>query len=347
MNEDDQIFSARRAMSRRALLVGATTATANLIACGAEAEARPRRIPVILDTDIGDDIDDTWALGLLLRCPELELKLVLTDFGKPEYRAALAAKFLTQVGRSEIPVGLGVPSTLPESGPQTEWVRDFSLKRYRGHVYKDGVRALIDVVMRSRERVTIIAIGPAPNLVAALDREPRIAERANIVGMFGSVRRGYGDRPTPDAEYNVARDVRACQRVFTASWPLCITPLDTCGRVNLYGERYQKLLRSQDKITKTILENYEVWERTVNRKPELKLNQNQTSTLFDTVAVYLAATQSANRDLVKMETLGIRVDDAGYTREAAGAKRIEVATEWKNLDGFHDFLVERLTRSVR
>ncbi len=35
-------------------------------------------IPVILDTDIGADIDDTWALAILLRSSELDLKLVTT-----------------------------------------------------------------------------------------------------------------------------------------------------------------------------------------------------------------------------------------------------------------------------
>src|SRR5580698_10032702 len=52
------------------------------------------RIPVILATDIGDDIDDTWALGFLLKCPELDLKLVLTEYGKAQYRAKLIGKFL-------------------------------------------------------------------------------------------------------------------------------------------------------------------------------------------------------------------------------------------------------------
>jgi len=37
-----------------------------------------KKIPVILDTDIGIDIDDTWALGLLLKCPELDVKLITT-----------------------------------------------------------------------------------------------------------------------------------------------------------------------------------------------------------------------------------------------------------------------------
>ena len=65
-------------------------------------------IPVIFDTDIGDDIDDTWALGFLLRCPELDLKLAVGDNGKPEYRAKLLARFLERAGRGDVPVGIGL-----------------------------------------------------------------------------------------------------------------------------------------------------------------------------------------------------------------------------------------------
>jgi len=47
-------------------------------------------VPVIFDTDIGSDIDDTWALAFLLRCPELDVGLLTTDRGRPAYRAKLA-----------------------------------------------------------------------------------------------------------------------------------------------------------------------------------------------------------------------------------------------------------------
>ena len=62
--------------------------------------AMPKKIPVILDTDIGDDIDDTWALVMLLKSPELDLKLVVTDFGKAPYRAKIAARILETAGRN-------------------------------------------------------------------------------------------------------------------------------------------------------------------------------------------------------------------------------------------------------
>ncbi|MGB9604069.1 MAG: hypothetical protein ACPMAG_14890, partial [Limisphaerales bacterium] len=71
-----------------------------------------KRISVILDTDIGDDIDDTWALGLLLKSPELDVKLVVGDYGKPLYRAKIIAKFLETVGRTDIPIGMGIDTSV-------------------------------------------------------------------------------------------------------------------------------------------------------------------------------------------------------------------------------------------
>ena len=71
------------------------------------AKRPAERIPVILDTDIGDDIDDTWALAMLLRSPQLDLKLVTTTYGKSEYRAKIIAKMLTVDNRTDVPVGVG------------------------------------------------------------------------------------------------------------------------------------------------------------------------------------------------------------------------------------------------
>jgi inosine-uridine nucleoside N-ribohydrolase len=67
-----------------------------------------RKIPVILDTDIGGDIDDTWALAMMLRCPELDIKLVVSDTGNTTYRAKIIAKILHIAGRTDIAVGIGI-----------------------------------------------------------------------------------------------------------------------------------------------------------------------------------------------------------------------------------------------
>ena len=84
-----------------ALLLPAFTAAA-------AAAPPPRPVPVILDTDIGDDIDDTWALALALKSPELDMKLVVTDYGNTEHRAKIVARVLEVAGRTDIPIGIGI-----------------------------------------------------------------------------------------------------------------------------------------------------------------------------------------------------------------------------------------------
>jgi len=57
-------------------------------------------IPVIIDTDIGTDIDDTWALAYLLNSKEIDIKLVLTESHNTPARAKVAAKFFNTSGKN-------------------------------------------------------------------------------------------------------------------------------------------------------------------------------------------------------------------------------------------------------
>ncbi len=300
--------------------------------------AKPAPIPVILDTDIGDDIDDTWALGLLLRSPELDLKLVVGDRGAAQYRARLLAKLLERAGRSDVPVGVGLDVEPHEEGRQSEWVKGYDLKKYPGTIHTNGVQALIDAIMNSERPVTLICIGPVPNIAEALKREPRIAKKARFVGMYGSVRVGYGGDKKPAAEWNVKCNPKACQAVFTAPWNMAITPLDTCGVVTLTGEKYRRVRDSQDRIAADIIANYRVWAAADPKAPK-DMADTRSSTLFDAVAIYLAI----RHDLCVMEKLRLRVNDDGFTVIDPRAKEINVATSWKDLGGFEDWMVERLT----
>jgi inosine-uridine nucleoside N-ribohydrolase len=311
---------------------------------------QPRGKPVILDTDICDDIDDTWAISLLLQSPELDCRLITTAVGNTEAKAKVVAKFLHRVGRTDIPVGIGVKQR-DGAHRQTGWAEEYELGSYPGTVYKDGVQALIETIMKAPARVTLIATGPLPNVAEALKREPRIAEKADFVGMHGSVFVGYGGRNQPDAEYNIKQDVEAAKRVFTAPWPMTITPLDTCGLVDLEGENYQKVLKRNSAVTSNLLQNYRVWyqeglrprkdldEANLNRLVNDKLNHSST-TLFDTVAIYLAL----SRDLVEMKRVPLRITDDGFTRVEEGGKAVDCAVKWKDLGGYERWLADRLTK---
>jgi len=295
-------------------------------------------IPVILDTDIGGDIDDTWALAMLLKSPELDLKLVTTCHRNTPYRARITAKLLEVAGRTDVAVGVGIKSEDTEQR-QAPWVKGYGLESYPGKVHQDGVGALVDTIMSSAEPVTLIAIGPAMNIAAALEREPRIAENSRIVGMFGNVRTGFGDSKVPIPEYNVKVDVPASRKVFTAGWDMTITPLDTCGSVVLRNEKYFRVRDCGDPVIRALIENYRHWHVGAGYEPRDFSEVAKSSILFDTVAVFLAF----STDFLEMEDLDIAIEDDGLTAVGAGGKKVHTAVRWKDMAGFEDFLVGRLT----
>jgi len=314
-------------------------------ACSQQPATRPAptakvteidRIPVILDTDIGDDIDDTWALALLLNMPEVDLKMVLTDFGDTRARAAIAAKFLEASARSEIPVGIG--TFMGEADlPQSAWAGDYDISRYPGTVYENGVQALIDMVMQSPGEVVIVAIGPVPNIQEALERQPAIADKARIVSMSGSVYVGYDGKPTPDAEYNVAKDPAATRAMYGAKWDVLLAPLDTCGTLRLQGDLYQKILDSTKPEIRALIENYRIWAKRVSHvsvDPDV-----ESSVLFDAQAASMVIEQK----WFEIDKVRLEVMNDGFTRRSEEGSQVRAALKWKDKPGFEAWLADRLT----
>jgi len=297
-----------------------------------------RPIPVILDTDIGGDIDDTWALGMLLKSPELDLKMVVADTGDTVYRAKIIARMLEIAGRTDVPVGIGLRQPARDY-PQAPWVDGYELARYPGKVFEDGVEAMIRLLMDAPEPITLICIGPVPNIGAALEREPRIAARTRFVGMHGSIRRQHDGKEGAIAEYNVVTDVPACQKAFSAPWQqMRITPLDTCGRVRLTGEPYKKARDATDPVARAVIENYRIWAKAHSWSDA----ETASSILFDTVAIHLAY---STRYLV-MEKMRLRVTDDGFTVPDANAREMNVAIDWADLPAYETFLANRMVRPV-
>ncbi len=196
------------------------------------AVAQGASIPVILDTDIGDDIDDTWALAMLLGMPEVDLKLIVTDYGNTPERTRLAAKILQRVGRTDIPIGTGI-KTGDEPLTQKRWVGDFDLGTYPGKVHEDGVAALIDTILAQPDVITVITIGPVPNIKEALRRNPQIATKARIVCTGGRIYKGFENGGKPWADWNVRADAPSWQAMVAAPWTITTSPLDASGELVL------------------------------------------------------------------------------------------------------------------
>src|SRR5436190_20600183 len=83
------------------------------------SKCAPGPVPIILDTDIGTDLDDAYALVLAARSPQLHLLAVTTVYGQVDVRSAIARKLLLLMGEDKIPVASGRPEAL--DGHKAAW----------------------------------------------------------------------------------------------------------------------------------------------------------------------------------------------------------------------------------
>ena len=89
---------------------------------------------VVLDTDIGTDIDDAWALGYALKSPTFQLLGVTVSDADTRQRARLACKLLSRLGRTDVPVATGrqTPAVPPDRVDyQFMWAEDFQVQACR------------------------------------------------------------------------------------------------------------------------------------------------------------------------------------------------------------------------
>lgn len=296
------------------------------------------KIPVILDTDIGMDVDDVWALAFLLCCPELDVRLVVSSTGDTHYGAAIAGKLLELANRTDVTLGIGLPL---DEQPKTHlnWLGDYTVADYPGAVKVDGVGAIIDTIENSPESVTVISIGPLANLASALARAPNLVNNSRFIGMHGSLRVGYLGKAKPSREYNIRKHTQAAQRTFTTPWNFTLTPLDSCGDIHIDNQRLARLRDSEQPLVQAVIANHTGWFEAIDWPiTELIDPAVSSSILFDTVAVYLGFSDA----LLQMETLNILITDDARMLEDATGQPMQIATGWKDQARFLDLVTDRL-----
>lgn len=303
-----------RSLKRWAAL--ALLALASGAAAAAPASAPPAQ-KVVVSTDIGDDIDDAFALALLLRSPELDVLGIASAWGDTALRAQLLQRLLQQAGRSEIPLAIGhtTASAIPFS--QARWAAQGKLPRKA----PDAADFILVQARRHPGQVTLLVLGPLTDAARALQRDPQgFAQLRQVVLMGGSVRAGYGKsryRPpsAPAPEYNIVSDIGAAQRVFAAGVPIVMLPLDAT-QVTLEEPERVALFAHGAPLTDALTQLYYQWRDT--DQPWA----SATPTLFDVVPV----AQLLDPGLCPTVPLRIAVDDQGYTREVPPGASAAAAT---------------------
>jgi len=287
---------------------------------------------LILDTDIGDDVDDAFALALLLRLPQANLTAVTTVHGAVEARAHIALKMVAAACREDVPVYVGSPGRGDRSRPLAYggWASDWSDTQPAAG---DAASFIVSCVMDSPPgTVTLLAVGPLSNVALALRQEPRVAERLRrLVIMGGSVRVGYGPGSPPCPEYNIACDPAAAKVVFESGAPLLVAPLDATMMLQPSREQLEALAGSPAPLARALQECLTLWGRGV-------------PTLFDPMAAACALDDPGLR-FVETERMHLEVTDNGLTVERRGLPpNAEVATSARAQD-FLNWYFDALLRA--
>jgi purine nucleosidase len=209
------------------------------------------RIPLIIDTDIGDDIDDLQALALALASPEVDLLAVTTVFGDTGRRASLARLLLEAAGRPEVPVARGATSPLLAPGRESRFGgHGLDLADVRQGPVETPAPVLLAQLIRQHEgEVELLTIGALTNIALALALEPELPKQVRRYHLMGGC---FGARPQLHAtvEYNIRCDPEAAAAVFAAGFNLTVVGLDVTTQVELSGEHLEPLRRSVHPLAK-------------------------------------------------------------------------------------------------
>jgi len=284
----------------------------------------------IIDTDIGDDIDDAFAVALALRSPELHILGITTAFGDTELRARLLDRYLGAVGRDDIPVAAGVAT--PHNNVFTQAVYAHQAPERK---HPDAVAFLLDQVRAHPGQITLIAIGPLFNIQATIERDPVTFRRLKrVVIMGGSIYRGYGDdkngspRP-PEPEWNIRCDPAGARALLSAGVPVFMMPLDST-QIPLQTPAQGAIFSHGSALTDQLTLLYHQWTGA---------SESRTPTLFDPVAV----TYAIRPELCPATPMRLEVDDRGFTKPIEGAPNAQVCLK-SDESGFMTLLLDRITR---
>lgn len=181
------------------------------------------KIPLILDTDIGSDIDDAVCLAYLLRQPRCELLGVTTVSGKPQERAALADAVCRAAGRTDVPVHAGqdqgfLLGTVQPECPQSSVLSCFEHRPPQDFRPNTAFDFLRHTIHERPGEITLLAVGPMTNLALLFAADPEIPKMLKhlvlMCGVFTNRTAGVGP-----LEWNAHCDPIATALVYKAPVP--------------------------------------------------------------------------------------------------------------------------------
>jgi inosine-uridine nucleoside N-ribohydrolase len=330
---------------------------------------KPVERRLLLDTDVGMDVDDAYCLALAALSPELRLLGVTTVYGNVQNRARIAAKLLRLCGRPEVPVAPGASRPLggapfpfhphllqsyEEGGHEGRGILDPQDPEVIGIAPVHGALFLMEAVRAARGPVSVAAMGPLTNIAVALALAPDLVERIDHVFMMG----GYFDpeaptlmvggyRLPPESEYNLSADPWAAEIVFRSGVPITLCPRETTNRVPTTTAFLEALAARPAPLVKMLLELTRIWAEVTQasyaaRGVEGAVLRETRGWLHDPLALMPAIASGLTR-CTRVSMRFAHIDGRFRTiPDPAGPYSVDVVTD-VNEDAFYAFLRERLT----
>jgi purine nucleosidase/pyrimidine-specific ribonucleoside hydrolase len=189
-------------------------------------------VPIVYDTDLGEDIDDLYALYLALFHPRINVLAVTTVHGDTQAKARLATKVLRMAGHPGVPVGAGIGLSEARkargetAGPPiyTQYVAQTDPEC--GGTYPSAAEVIAKALADSPDPVALVGEGAFSNLAAALDT-PGTREKIACYAVMG------GETQRVMSEYNVRCDPEAADRVFTSGLPVFMGTFDLTAKLRM------------------------------------------------------------------------------------------------------------------
>ena len=219
-----------------------------ILVSGILAEGQPARTPVVLSTDVGNEIDDQWAVTYLLLQPRFQVLGVMSAHAPTIAAPAGHTSHRILVDVVENRLGMRTHPPLVEGG--SEPLENSTT----------GKRSpAVDFLIRSSRRftkdnrLTVLMIGAATDVASAILIDSTIVDRIRVIQMGFTNEQG-------GEEFNVANDVHAVQAILNSKVPLVIGPGDVCkANLSIGFEQARKMLAHRGAIGAWLWEEYQAW----------------------------------------------------------------------------------------
>lgn len=225
------------------------------------------KIKVILDTDIGDDIDDALALALLIKSREIEILGITTAYKNTEMRARLAKQLLHYFNMDKTPVYPGIPKPLirVENIKEIPCQCDDDTVNY---IYNNDISFLdfmISEIRKYPNEITLLCIGPLTNIGMLILQYPEVVGKVKEIVMMG------GCYYSHYSEWNIAGDPEAASIVLSSGIPIRALGLDVTLKCRINQEHLNHIVKYKDeKSSRGYLSNLILrWRKIHNWLPVL------------------------------------------------------------------------------